>query len=293
MATPADSDLPRVQRPEPPPPSFLEQGVTAAAFAVHTFLVDVLLIGETPLGDLLPMFKRVQPHDEASEMGQTFGDMAALAWGLTEVVAGVGIGLGAAGVEGLLCVVPGGQVVAALGLPVAGGALVVAAGLVVHGGLTAVVAGSHLREPRQYMNKNQGQGGGAPPKEPAPSSSARRPQRPQPDKWIEKGGKVQNHPDGRVTYTDKSGRSVTYSREGYPDFKEAGYVKDEVTINMKGNHTTDPADADRALKALGRERPPNTTWHHHEDGKTMQLVDRELHKRFCHTGGVSGKKHGG
>lgn len=70
-------------------------------------------------------------------------------------------------------------------------------------------------------------------------------------------------------------------------------MKAEVTIDMKGNTTTDFTEADRALKTLGQERPPNTTWHHHEDGKTMQLVDRELHKRFCHTGGVSRKRHGG
>lgn len=175
----------------------LEQGVTAAAFAVHTFLVDVLLIGETPLGDLLPMFKRVEPYDEASEMGQTLGDMAALAWGLTEAVIGLGVGLGAVGVEGGLMVVPGGQLIAVPGLPVAAGAALAGAGLLVHGGLTAVVAGSHLMEPRQYMNKNQGsQGGPAPPK---PSSATPK-----------SGLSVVERPGmQRRTVTDRHGREVT------------------------------------------------------------------------------------
>lgn len=52
-------------------------------------------------------------------------------------------------------------------------------------------------------------------REAATSPPGRRAQRPNSDRWVEKGGKVQNHPDGRVTDTDKSGRSVTYSREGF------------------------------------------------------------------------------
>lgn len=33
-----------------------------------------------------------------------------------------------------------------------------------------------------------------------------------------------------------------------------------------------------------------TVWHHHEDGKTMQEVDKNIHERFRHRGGVSSSK---
>lgn len=40
-------------------------------------------------------------------------------------------------------------------------------------------------------------------------------------------------------------------------------------------------------------RPPiGYTWHHHQDGETMILVDKDIHNEFKHTGGqakVNGK----
>ncbi|NQK93772.1 HNH endonuclease [Streptococcus suis] len=38
---------------------------------------------------------------------------------------------------------------------------------------------------------------------------------------------------------------------------------------------------------------PENTWHHHQDGKTLQLVDRKIHRRFTHRGGISIKRNGG
>jgi len=35
------------------------------------------------------------------------------------------------------------------------------------------------------------------------------------------------------------------------------------------------------------EEPRHWTWHHREDGMTMQLVPTELHNNMPHTGGVS------
>ncbi|MBK9258450.1 MAG: HNH endonuclease [Polyangiaceae bacterium] len=31
----------------------------------------------------------------------------------------------------------------------------------------------------------------------------------------------------------------------------------------------------------------NYTWHHHQDGKTMQLIERNVHRDFFHTGGMA------
>lgn len=169
MATPADSDLPQVVRPEPPPPSFLEQGVTAAAFAVHTFLVDLALIGETPLGDLLPMLKRAEPHDAAAEGGQFVGDAAAMFWGALEMSWGTPILMAGLGGGLLLEVVPGGQ---GAGVVVGGASLVLGGGLVLHGGTVVVGGGRHAA---QYLSKNQGAEGGGSQQKPEPKTATEAP----------------------------------------------------------------------------------------------------------------------
>lgn len=33
--------------------------------------------------------------------------------------------------------------------------------------------------------------------------------------------------------------------------------------------------------------PEGYTWHHHQNGKTMILVDKKVDREFTHTGGVS------
>ncbi|NJN38871.1 MAG: cytoplasmic protein [Acaryochloridaceae cyanobacterium CSU_3_4] len=108
---------------------------------------------------------------------------------------------------------------------------------------------------------------------------------PDPAKWRKKGGTI----DENWTYTDWDGNSVPYV-DGFPDYKAGGYVRAEVKIKQKGNRTTDFTDA---TTANGGVKPENTTWHHHQDGTTMQAVDREIHRRFTHQGGVSIKTRGG
>ncbi|MDI1449638.1 HNH endonuclease [Polyangium sp. 6x1] len=78
---------------------------------------------------------------------------------------------------------------------------------------------------------------------------------------------------------------VPFDAEGYPDFKAAGVVKKEVKINQTGNR---PRDFQLANEAAGLEATPKDhTWHHHQDGKTMQLVPKDIHKATGHTGGVA------
>jgi DNase/tRNase domain of colicin-like bacteriocin len=50
---------------------------------------------------------------------------------------------------------------------------------------------------------------------------------------------------------------------------------------LKSNFT------DEQLKAIekGNAKIPDYTWHHHQDGKTLQLVDQTLHSKTGHTGG--------
>jgi len=79
---------------------------------------------------------------------------------------------------------------------------------------------------------------------------------------------------------------VPFDAEGYPDFRAAGLVKIEVKIKYTGSRTGDFAAANKAA-GLG-ETPKGMTWHHHQDGMTMQLVPTEIHAKTGHTGGFSG-----
>lgn len=59
--------------------------------------------------------------------------------------------------------------------------------------------------------------------------------------------------------------------------------KDFENANMAAKLTkdTDPPIIDL------RRPPEGYTWHHHEDGKTMMLVDEDIHREFRHIGGQS------
>ncbi|KZL15453.1 hypothetical protein PsAD2_03709 [Pseudovibrio axinellae] len=117
--------------------------------------------------------------------------------------------------------------------------------------------------------------------------------------------------------------SIKYDDNGYPDFRsvrrepsgdalkavetpEGGdvaidYGKDRAEDNTKANKELVDQDLKTARKAgaakkndAARKRElvkkhsdgrPVYTWHHHEDGKSMILVDFWVHKLFGHSGG--------
>ena len=112
-----------------------------------------------------------------------------------------------------------------------------------------------------------------------------------PKKWINPNGKIKGKiyidRDGNWIYTDNEGNCVRY-KNGYPDFKEAGLVKQEVNI---GSFTTRKQDARKADKMASHgPKDANSVWHHSEDGKTMQEIDRDIHRKFTHQGGISREK---
>ncbi len=78
---------------------------------------------------------------------------------------------------------------------------------------------------------------------------------------------------------------VPFDEKGYPDFKAAGVVRGEVKITPTGSRPRDFAAANRA--AGYKATPEGYTWHHHQDGTTMQLVPTEIHQATGHTGGFS------
>lgn len=121
---------------------------------------------------------------------------------------------------------------------------------------------------------------------------------PAPEKWTKKGGTVKIDEKGTWVYTNKKGQTVRYP-DGYPDFTPYSHptVK-PVEIDI-ASPTNRPLDYKNANKKAGlnkdsdppvsslNEAPEGYTWHHHQDGKTMILVDKKVHREFTHSGGVS------
>jgi hypothetical protein len=110
------------------------------------------------------------------------------------------------------------------------------------------------------------------------------PRQPNAVEWIRDGGKVQYHPDGSTTYIAKDGTAVTYSPDGYPDFSPHEIKHVEISP-MTGKGTGDFTRANR--QAGYSATPDGFTWHHVQDGKTMQLIPTKIHDQFPHTGGAS------
>ncbi|MED0952083.1 HNH endonuclease [Bacillus mobilis] len=121
---------------------------------------------------------------------------------------------------------------------------------------------------------------------------------PKPDKWYKKGGSISIDDNGTWTYTNKSGVSVNYPN-GYPDFTPYMHLNVkpvQIEVHSPKNNPKDFENANIAAKLtkdtdppiLDIRRPPEGyTWHHHEDGKTMMLVDEDIHREFRHIGGQS------
>ena len=82
-----------------------------------------------------------------------------------------------------------------------------------------------------------------------------------PNKWLKKGGEIKVDENGTWIYTNKDGIKVAY-RNGYPDFKGAGLVEQEVDINSFDSYYTDFKKADKLAE---RKKRIENTWHYHED----------------------------
>lgn len=100
---------------------------------------------------------------------------------------------------------------------------------------------------------------------------------------------------------------VPFNEAGYPVFEPI--VEIIIPEELRGPEVSDArqfAEASRQLRARLERRPmlessftpeqleaikkgwpriPGLTWHHHEDGMTLQLVDRDTHARTGHSGG--------
>jgi hypothetical protein len=76
---------------------------------------------------------------------------------------------------------------------------------------------------------------------------------------------------------------IPFNAHGFPDFSSV--AKETVKIVYTG---TREGDYEAANLAAGlEETPEGYTWHHVEDGTTMQLVPTDIHTATGHTGGFS------
>ena len=99
------------------------------------------------------------------------------------------------------------------------------------------------------------------------------------DAWYGKNGTISIDENGVWTYHDWEGNSVSYPN-GYPDFKSAGMVRQEAPIGSFVERNKDFVKA----RERGYIKSADGTWHHHEDGVTLQEVETILHDRFRHRG---------
>lgn len=94
-------------------------------------------------------------------------------------------------------------------------------------------------------------------------------------------GRVYNGPEWTPELAAKYPNGVRFTDQGFPDFSP--YSKQTVYSAelLSGDVNTD-------LKALNLPpAPEGYTWHHVEDGHTLQLVPTDLHEAIRHTGGAA------
>ncbi len=121
---------------------------------------------------------------------------------------------------------------------------------------------------------------------------------PLPENWLKKDGSISISESGTWTYTNKASKSVSYPN-GYPNFMPYVHptVKPvEIEVAKPENRPADYKAANEKARLSKDSNPPvpeankppvGYTWHHHQDGTTMILVDKDIHREFTHTGGVA------
>ncbi len=101
--------------------------------------------------------------------------------------------------------------------------------------------------------------------------------------------------DNIATALELAPEGIKFSPEGRPDFTPFAEHQVEILKGLTGDYKH---DSELANKHAGisndawQELKSDYVWHHVEDGKTMQLIPRELHDLVKHTGGSYVAKHG-
>ncbi len=100
--------------------------------------------------------------------------------------------------------------------------------------------------------------------------------KPGPNPPISPGQRLRNQDLASKKHPDTG---IPFDKDGFPDFSSVA------TKTVTVPHTGTSADRDAANKAAGYpSTPKGMVWHHHQDGRTMQLVPQDLHRQTGHTG---------
>jgi HNH/ENDO VII superfamily nuclease len=93
----------------------------------------------------------------------------------------------------------------------------------------------------------------------------------------------------RLDLAAKYPQGVRFTRAGYPVFTKEAVDRLQVP-GLTGDRAHDAALANQATHRT--ETPAGYVWHHVEDGKTMELVPRDLHEAARHSGGAAAIENG-
>jgi len=99
--------------------------------------------------------------------------------------------------------------------------------------------------------------------------------------WMDFNGLAGGPINGHLANNQHPVTNVTFSDDGYPIFNAII----SVDITMTGNRQIDSTLAN--LMAGLKSTPDGFVWHHNENETSMQLVDKYMHSKTAHSGGVA------
>jgi hypothetical protein len=93
----------------------------------------------------------------------------------------------------------------------------------------------------------------------------------------------------RLALANQYPQGVRFTRAGYPVFTKEAIERVDVP-GLTGDRTHDANAANHAVHRT--ETPAGYVWHHVENGRTMELVPRDLHDAARHSGGATAIQNG-
>jgi hypothetical protein len=97
-------------------------------------------------------------------------------------------------------------------------------------------------------------------------------------------GRVYNGSEWTPALAAKYPKGVTFTDDGFPDFSPYATHTVKFEDGFSGNRRQDEAEC---IRRTGLPPATDWTWHHHQDGATMQRIPYDLHKAVRHAGGVA------
>lgn len=81
-------------------------------------------------------------------------------------------------------------------------------------------------------------------------------------------------------------RGVRFTNTGFPDFGPYVLRRNGQPVTVRLDRFRD-YDTDFASANARHTLPDGWTWHHHQDGRTLQAVPSDLHEAIRHSGGMA------